>query len=249
MRAPTPTAGGSVTAPPVRVPARASASGDRLTVQRSRRLHRDGGVATHRKRLIGVLAFVAGLFCALVLGTSGSAASIEGQIAFTRIVGSQAADIYAMKVDGTNQTNLTDHPADDGSPSWSPDGSKIAFYTRRDAFDAEIYVMDADGGNPINVTNHPGDDFTPAWSPDGEKIAFTSFRDGQGEIYVMDADGGNPINLTNHPGDDVDPSWSPDGAKIAFTSTRGEDVLPDIYVMNADGSDQINLTNSPGVTD
>ena len=120
-----------------------------------------------------------------------------------------------INADGTNLQNLTNHPAYDWGPAWSPDGTKIAFASDRDG-NVEIYVMNADGTNPRNLTNHPADDgellwSRPAWSPDGMKIAFTSMRDGNAEIYVMAADGTNPRNLTHHPAQDDMPAWSPLG--------------------------------------
>ena len=124
-------------------------------------------------------------------------------------------EIYVMDNDGGNQRNLTNNPADDRSPSWSPDGQRILFASDRDRdkdghFNYEIYVMDADGGNQRNLTNHPDRDYAPSWSPDGRRIAFASDREGDHanyEIYVMDDDGGNLQNLTNHPHGDVNPAW------------------------------------------
>ena len=63
--------------------------------------------------------------------------------------------------------NLTRHPARDTSPTWSPDGARIAFVTGRDGND-EIYIMNADGSGLRNLTQHPADDWSPAWSPVAE---------------------------------------------------------------------------------
>ena len=114
-----------------------------------------------------------------------------------------------MNADGVNPINITNHPAKDGRPDWSPDGNQIAFSSDRDG-NWEIYVMNADGTNPINITNHPAEDNHASWSPDGNQIAFSSNRDDRNwEIYAMNADGANPINLTNHPDRDLNPSWGP----------------------------------------
>jgi Tol biopolymer transport system component len=156
-----------------------------------------------------------------------------------------------MNADGSGQTNLTNDPAIDSGPVWSPDGSRIAFTSGRDepnpstclpSCNIEVYVMNADGSGQTNLTNDPGIDSDPTWSPDGSRIAFTSDRDGDGEIYVINADGSGQTNLTDSPADDSGPTWSPDGGKIAFDSDR--DGNSDVFVMNADGTDQTNLTNS-----
>ena len=174
-------------------------------------------------------------------------------------------EIYVMEVDGNNQRRLTNHPNWDISPSWSPDGKRIAFMSDRDGHvnmpgglpSYEIYVMDADGGNQRNITNNPDSDSSPSWSPDGKRIVFNSNRDGNRdgnrnnyEIYVMDADGNNQQRLTDNDFYDTSPSWSPDGKRIAFISRRDGHFIGDggltyeIYVMDADGGNEQRLTNN-----
>jgi hypothetical protein len=117
-------------------------------------------------------------------------------------------EIYVMNPDGSGQTRLTDNPADDGAPAWSPDGTKIAFTSNRDAGNFEIYMMNADGSSQTNLTNDPGFDDEPAWSPDGTKIVFASTR-GTTDIWVMNADGTGQTNLNNSLAGELKPDWQP----------------------------------------
>ena len=93
-------------------------------------------------------------------------------------------EIYVMNPDGKNQQRLTNNPADEWDPSWSPGGKGIVFSSKRDR-NSEIYVMDADGGNQRRLTINRRNDWHPSWSPDGERIAFASDRDGNFEIYAI----------------------------------------------------------------
>ncbi len=148
-------------------------------------------------------------------------------------------EIYAMNSDGTGQTNLSNNPASESDPNWSPDGTKIVFISNRDGH-SQIYLMNADGSGQVNLSNNTYDDVgRPSWSPDGTRIAFMSVRDGNPEIYVMNADGSSQTRLTNNTAFDNEPVWSPDGSKIAFFSDT------EIYIMNDNGSGLVNLTNNP----
>jgi Tol biopolymer transport system component len=185
-----------------------------------------------------------------------SAVTHKSKIAFSYVENhNKLPQIYVMDADGSNRTRLTNNSAKDENPSWSPDGTKIAFQSNRFSrsdqpvdlsnLPSSIYVMDADGSNQIRLTDRAGWDASPSWSPDGSKIAFESNRgdSNNSRIFVMNSDGSNHINLT----DGMEPSWSPDGSKIAFNwyvNVGGNKERSDIFVIDVDGSNQINLTTN-----
>ncbi|MFA6548913.1 MAG: FlgD immunoglobulin-like domain containing protein, partial [Candidatus Margulisiibacteriota bacterium] len=153
-------------------------------------------------------------------------------------------EVYKMNVDGSSQIKITANSDSDENPSFSPDGTKIVFVSRRDG-NCEIYKMNIDGTNQERLTNNSIADCFPSFSPDNLKITFSSCRDGNDDVYVMNADGSNQVRLTNNAATDGISSFSPDGTKIIFSSSR--DGNYEIYMMNADGSSQINLTNNAAV--
>ena len=151
-------------------------------------------------------------------------------------------EIYVMNADGTSPTRLTNNPANDYTPAWSPDGTRIVFGSNRDHFAGELYVMNADGSGQTRLTTNTAQEREPTWSPNGNQITFTSTRDGNDEIYVMNADGSGQTRLTNNAASDDDPAWSPDGTRIAFVSNRDGNF--EVHVMGTDGSNPVQLTNT-----
>jgi len=148
-------------------------------------------------------------------------------------------EIYVMNADGSGLEKLTDNATYDFTPTWSPDGTKIAYAGVLDGGnDLDVIVMDADGSDPTDVTSNTVADFDPAWSSD-DRIAYQSNPDcGPGycsEILVMNPDGSGQQRLTNDQIMDEKPSWSPDGTKLVF-DRRPEGTYIMIHTINADGT-------------
>ena len=151
-------------------------------------------------------------------------------------------DIYVVDTNGENLRNLTNHPARDLEPTWSPDGRFLAYVSDRDG-DFKIYVMDTRTGELRRLTNRHKKEWAPAWSPDGKWIAFVSSGDEiippvkfkiTSHIYRIDANGANLVQLTDQ-GKNLRPAWSPDSKQIAFVSYhRGQERIG-LYIMDANG--------------
>ena len=146
--------------------------------------------------------------------------------------------LWLMKPNGKNPHPLTNK--DDIDPTWSPDGSMIAFASSR-AGARQLFVMNADGTNVEQVTDLSNMGGRSTWSPDGTKLAFYRGPAGDHNIFVINVDGTGLVQLTNG-GDNLGPSWSPDGNWITFTSFR--DGNNEIYIIHPDGTDVTNLTNN-----
>lgn len=151
---------------------------------------------------------------------------------------SSLGDIWLMRADASEQQKLTTHPALDQAPSWSPDGTQIAFHSDRSGqqFQWDIFVMDVDEANLTQITTDPAADGSPTWAPDGSAISFWSRRDGPLQVYVSALDGQPPVNISNTRSPEEPLAWSPDGQSIAFRSFRDPNIFVGLYLMNPDGS-------------
>jgi Tol biopolymer transport system component len=133
------------------------------------------------------------------------------------------SDIYVMDADGSNVRQITDDPAPDIFPRWSPDGSTIAYTNAgtqsgadpQFSVTADIWTVPSSGGEPTRLTTTPGPDSFPDYSPDGTQIAFHH----DGDLWVMRSDGRRQERVL---GSEVfTPRWSPDGTMLAYTLFDG----------------------------
>jgi TolB protein len=157
----------------------------------------------------------------------GDLSSLPGRIAFDNF-----EDVWTIDADGTDLTKLTRAPYPEFDPSWSPDGTEIAFRSERSG-EPEIWIMNADGTDQRRLT----EGLSPAWSPDGSLIAFAGR---EGALSVIRPDGTGRGVLPGTEGGEY-PSWSPDGSRIAFNSNlTGDHVM---YIAQADGSKVADLSD------
>jgi len=131
-------------------------------------------------------------------------------------------------------------PVSRDTPSWSPDGERIAFL-----LPGSLHVVNADGSSDRVLARFPDGVFpsTPAWSPDGTTIVYARLKLGRKRhasgLYAVDVDTGKVRRLTREI--DSSPSWSPDGRRFVFQRLTGFHIS-EITVMNRDGSDAVRLT-------
>lgn len=156
-------------------------------------------------------------------------------------------EVYIVNPDGTKLTPVAvtnGKLSHEESPSWSPDGKRIAFTTTRFG-NQELAIVDLTGKNLQRVTSDPSIDAHPAWSPNGKKLAFATNRWGDLEIAVVNLKSGAVTRLTYSKGLDDYPAWSPDGRQLAFTSNRLGNL--EIFIIQADGSNPKNITRNSAI--
>ena len=131
------------------------------------------------------------------------------------------------------------------SPSWSPDGARIAMSSGADHPNGPkvIWTVAADGSDARDISEHGvGEWLSADWSPDGGRLVHVRYVGvGWPEIFVMDTSGANAARLTNDNVSDGNPAWSPDGLWIAW-SRNDPGSRPYVWVMRADGTSARRLT-------
>ncbi|WP_334177524.1 Tol-Pal system beta propeller repeat protein TolB [Pseudoxanthomonas sp.] len=174
-----------------------------------------------------------------ILGVRGA---FWTRIAYITAAGTGKATRYALMVadsDGFNPQTVVRSAEPLLSPSWSPDGRKLA-YVSFESGNSAIYIQDISTGAREKIASFRGINGAPSFSPDGRQLALTLSRSGNPEIYVMDLGSRSLRQLTNTSAIDTEPVWSPDGGSIYFTSDRGG--RPQIYRVPAAGGSASRVT-------
>ncbi|MET0268294.1 MAG: Tol-Pal system beta propeller repeat protein TolB [Duganella sp.] len=127
------------------------------------------------------------------------------------------------------------------SPSWSPDGTKVA-YVSFEQKKPVVYVQNLITRARTVIANEKGNNSAPSWSPNGSKLAVALSKDGNTQVYTVNVDGSGLRRVSNSKGIDTEPQFSADGQSIYFTSDRSGG--PQIYRMSADGGDAKRVTFS-----
>jgi Tol biopolymer transport system component len=184
--------------------------------------------------LVAVLAAAGALVGARLLDTTRP----EGGLTYPIARGGEAVlayhvhgDIFTVRADGSNVRQLTSGAEGELAPSWSPDGTRIAYLLRRQSSDlgeidaVAVAVMDAGGGHRATLATTSADSQAcipyglAAWSPDGKTLIFpiSPNCDDRSDLLIVSADGSSPATRLLAPGlNGTAAAWSPDGTRIAF---------------------------------
>jgi Tol biopolymer transport system component len=167
------------------------------------------------------LALLLVVAVAILAPAPSGGGAIPAQLAFAR-----AGDVWTIGADGKGARVLLRHAY---SPSWSPDGSRLAFVSTRSG-DEEIYVAHADGSGAKRLTRLRGPDLSPAWSSDGRRLAWSS----RGEIWTMRASGSAKRRLVRKAQgwhQHHTPAWH--GTRIVYASNRVSDFNTELFAVPA----------------
>lgn len=148
------------------------------------------------------------------------------------------SDLWVVKANGSNPHSLTSDKGDGAprsdtftnnalwafSPTWSPDGSQLAYLSDIKTNDLALWVVPAGGGQAQRLSTlgtGEGGMQHISWSPDGSQIAVSAFSNGKSQIYLVNASSGKTTQLTNASDGALDPAFSPDGKYVAYTQIKG----------------------------
>ncbi|HPY39143.1 MAG TPA: Tol-Pal system beta propeller repeat protein TolB [Thiolinea sp.] len=169
---------------------------------------------------------------------TGKKGAFDTQVAYVSANGPARAQTYQLIVadaDGFNPRTILRSNKPVMSPSWSPDGNRLA-YVSFESDRSVIYVQDLVSGEKHAIADHPGMNAAPAWSPDGRFLAMSLSQDGNPDIYLMDANGGGLRQITTSKAIDTEPAWANNNTLIYTSDESGQPQLYRTSVVGGEGS-------------
>jgi len=164
---------------------------------------------------------------------TGQKGAFNTKVAYVTVNRSPEATSYKLEVsdtDGYNPVTILTSTQPIMSPSWAPDGTRLA-YVSFENNRAQIYIQILSSGERYKISEFAGLNGAPVWSPDGKKLAVTLSKDGNPDIYILRLKDKALSRLTRHWAIDTEPAWMPDNKTIVFTSNRSG--KPQLYKMSS----------------
>lgn len=162
-------------------------------------------------------------------------------IAFASDRGGGEDDVFAIASDGTNETQLTRTPEEEGNVQWSPDGKQIVFSRFADGT-SRIFAIGLDGKSEHEIGSVPGRG--PTFSPDGKRLVYMAGGSWTfTRLMVSAADGSNAQQINDGTSIAWNNHWSPDGNRIAFTGRKNPKSELAVFIVTSDGSEPRQVTH------
>jgi len=179
---------------------------------------------------------------------TGPALSPDGKMALVTLYPdgeTDRRDIFAISPGASDWINLTDHPALDSDPQFSPDGRWIVFCSdREEPGIPQLHMMSVEGRGVRRLAEYPGHCKNPVYSPDATRIAFDAPDEGGArQVFIVATDGTGLRQVTRGPHRHEHPGFSPDGQWLAYSSERDNNW--DIYLLNLESGEERRLTQHP----
>jgi TolB protein len=146
--------------------------------------------------------------------------------------GARQFKLNIADADGFNEQTILTSAQPLLSPSWAPDGNRLA-YVSFESGKPQVFIQEVFTGKREAITSFPGLNSAPAWSPDGRYLALTLSQTGDAEIFLLELASKKLVRITQHRAIDTEPVWAPDSRSLVFTSDRGG--RPQLYKVDIAG--------------
>ncbi|BBP45722.1 protein TolB [Thiosulfatimonas sediminis] len=173
---------------------------------------------------------------------TGKRGAFNTQIAYVTLIKAAKQRFYTLEVadaDGFNAQPILKSTKPIMSPSWSPDGKKLAYVSFEEGR-SKVYVQTLGDSKRRLVAGYPGINGAPAWSPDGQKLAVTLSKGGNADIYVLDLNTNALEQITRDRAIETEATWAPDGKSILYNSDRRGQ--PQVFQYFFDTRDEVRIT-------